>query len=508
MTAQNDLDISGTCLAFPFAELVAEMAQGELSGSIRLAKKDKKVIVYFRDGRLVFAVSNSRMTRLFDFVLQQNKLTKEQLVQLPNFSNDLQLAEQLLADGLLTEAEKDMFFTAQVRAIVSDVISWEEGEWTITPLARVREGLLAEIDERSLLQAFGRGLSPEAASKRFRSFDERFELAVPLTSIRDCTPGEARVLVPLASATQSVGEIVAHSGIEEKEAFAALYSLWLAGLVIRSGWQSAIPAAKIPFLRAAKLELKREAILPGVTREEPAEEAQEQAPAEEITLTLEQYLKRTEAAKNHYEVLGVDPKCDAAVLKDAYFSLAKLFHPDKFRKESPQLTKRVHSAFAQLAAAHETLRTPDSRELYDFKIRKDIEAAAGGSAGADSPETGDQKLRQAAEEFNKGAQLLAKGDSAGAQVHLARAAHADPQNAKYRAYYGSALSADDKHRHKAEGELQAAIRIDGNSAEYRMMLSHFFIKVKLLRRAEGELTRLLALHPNHREARELLDSLK
>ena len=74
MTAQNDLDISGTCLAFPFAELAAEMAQGELSGSIRLSNKDKKVIVYFRDGRLAFAVSNSRMTRLFDFVLQQKKL--------------------------------------------------------------------------------------------------------------------------------------------------------------------------------------------------------------------------------------------------------------------------------------------------------------------------------------------------------------------------------------------------------------------------------------------------
>lgn len=507
MTAQNDFDISGTCLAFPFAELAAEMAQGELSGSIRLANKDKKVIVYFRDGRLVFAVSNSRMTRLFDFVLQQKKLSKEQLVQLPNFSNDLQLAEQLLADGLLSEAEKDVFFTAQVRAIVTDVLSWNEGEWTITPLARVREGLQADIDERSLLKEYARGLSAETAAARFRSFDETFKLAVALSSIRDCTASEAQVLVPLASSDQTVADIVAHSTLEGNEVFAALYSLWLAGLVLRSGWQSAIPAAKIPFLRAAKLELKREAIMPGIAPEEVVV-AQEPTASDNEPLTLEAYLKRTEAAKNFYEVLGVDPKCDGPALKDAYFSLAKLFHPDKFRKESPELAKRVHKAFAQLASAHESLRTPDSRELYDFKIRKDIEAASGAPSGPASVQEEDKKRRHASEEFDKGAQLLAKGDAMGAQVHLARAAHADPQNARYRAYYGSALSADDKHRHKAEGELQAAIRIDGSSVEYRLMLSHFFIKVRLLKRAEGELTRLLALHPNHREAREMLDSLK
>lgn len=506
MTAKNDLDISGTCLAFPFAELAAEMAQGELSGSIRLSDKDKKAIVYFSDGRLVFAVSNSRMTRLFDFVLQQKKLSKEQLVLLPNFSNDLQLAEQLLADGLLTEAEKDMFFTAQVRAIVQDVLAWTEGDWTITPLARVREGLQANIDERSLLKEYGRSLSREDAAKRFRSFDETFKLAVALNSIRDCTAIEAQVLVPLASADQCVADIAAHSSLEGSDVFSALYSLWLAGLVIRSGWQSAIPAAKIPFLRAAKLELKREAILPCIKPEELEAPVEEIAPVEE--LTLEAYLKRTEAAKNFYEVLGVDPKCDGAALKDAYFSLAKLFHPDKFRKEAPDLTKRVHSAFAQLASAHETLRTPDSRELYDFKIRKSTEAANGSPAAGENGQNGDHNRQQASEEFDKGAKLLAKGDAVAAQVHLARAAHADPQNAKYRAYYGSALSADDKHRHKAEGELQAAIKIDGSSAEYRMMLSHFFIKVRLLKRAEGELTRLLALHPNNREARDLLDSIK
>jgi hypothetical protein len=39
------------------------------------------------------------------------------------------------------------------------------------------------------------------------------------------------------------------------------------------------------------------------------------------------------------------------------------------------------------------------------------------------------------------------------------------------------------------------------------MLAEFFLKMKLVKRAEGELNRLLDIVPDHREARALLDSL-
>jgi hypothetical protein len=40
------------------------------------------------------------------------------------------------------------------------------------------------------------------------------------------------------------------------------------------------------------------------------------------------------------------------------------------------------------------------------------------------------------------------------------------------------------------------------------MLAEFFVNVKLVKRAEGELNRLLAIAPDNKEARVLLDSLK
>ena len=95
-----------------------------------------------------------------------------------------------------------------------------------------------------------------------------------------------------------------------------------------------------------------------------------------------------------------------------------------------------------------------------------------------------------------------------AMPFLARAVHYAPKVARYHAYYGKALSVGDKQRHKAEAEMQAAVKLDQNNPTYRILLAEFFIKVNLKKRAEGELTRLLAVFPSNREARDLLDSLQ
>ena len=91
---------------------------------------------------------------------------------------------------------------------------------------------------------------------------------------------------------------------------------------------------------------------------------------------------------------------------------------------------------------------------------------------------------------------------------LARAAHFAPTIARYRAYFGKALSSDSKQRHKAEGEIQTAIKLDPINPNYRIILVEFFIQMNLLKRAEGELNRMLATFPNNAEARALLESLK
>src|SRR5262245_46090710 len=110
MTSQNDFDLSGDLRTHLFGELLVEMASAKLSGSVRLSRGDQKVIVYFENGDVIFAVSNARRFRLFDILLRENRVDKQALGKTPNFANDMELAAGLKDKGVLTEDEVQELF--------------------------------------------------------------------------------------------------------------------------------------------------------------------------------------------------------------------------------------------------------------------------------------------------------------------------------------------------------------------------------------------------------------
>jgi tetratricopeptide (TPR) repeat protein len=138
------------------------------------------------------------------------------------------------------------------------------------------------------------------------------------------------------------------------------------------------------------------------------------------------------------------------------------------------------------------------KELADREKR----TANGNTGDADS------QAEQASENFERGFSLLMDNRPEDALPFFARAVHYNPKVARYHSYYGKALSSDAKQRHKAEAEMQTALKLDPNNATFRLILAEFFIQFNLLKRAEGELKRLLELFPDNREALELLDGLR
>lgn len=138
MTTQNSLDVKGTFQSPPFAELLVEIAQTKFDGSLRLAHKDKKTVVCFDKGQLIFGVSNSKALRLFNVMLQLKKIDKQALLQHTNFANDLEFAQSLCSNGGYSETDVAAMITKQVDAIVVDALTWPDGEWHFNPPARLR----------------------------------------------------------------------------------------------------------------------------------------------------------------------------------------------------------------------------------------------------------------------------------------------------------------------------------------------------------------------------------
>jgi len=521
MSSPNNLEINGNLTAHPLAELLVEILQSRLDGSLRLSHHNSKTIIYARCGEIVFAVSNQRQHRIFEMLLQAAAITKKQLVEIPEFTNDFALAKELREKKILSSSELKSVFTRQVEGILRDVIDWKDGVWTFSPLARIKDDINYKIDIYSLLVEYARSLPKDAVVRRFKSFKETFGRKPSMPAQINLLPQEAFLLSRFDNSFLKIDDIKALSHWSDMETLQRLYALWLAGFLYRENWNTAFKEHQISSISAARFELKKEATASpeiqtavktptAAAREIKSEEVKTPAPVRvKAELTLEKYLARVEAAETHYELLNISHKAAAGEIKLAYFGLAKRFHPDLFHKQTDAKTQsRIQHAFTEIAHAYEILRQEETRKSYDFKLRRLLQELERLSPEQrNKPKVEQKTLTEASEIFEHGFNLLMEENYEQALPYILRAVHLAPNAARYHAYYGKLLSIDKNQRFKAEAELQTAIKLEPENATFRIMLAEFFIQYNLVKRAEGELNRLLDAFPNNKEARALLDSL-
>ena len=509
MTHTQNLDVKGDFRAHPFAELLVEIIHGRLSGSLRLARGVEKCVIYFRSGTVVYAVSNSRELRLFNILLTRKRIDQKTLSQFTDLGNDVELGAWLVDKSIFTKQELNELIVTQVEATIVNALTWPEGEWHFSPLSRLRDDLVYRIDVHKLLIDYARCLSSDVVNYRFGSSSEVFYRAPVAPSDVVLQSHETYTLDCFKDSELTVGGLRETCSLPENGMLQALYMLWLGGFLIRRDWNAAFSPDKISDIRGAKLSLIKSA----TKTEQPETKAEKPAAARlpEITISLDEYLNRVENAHSLYEVLGVGPKASRAEIKNSYFGLAKLFHPDRYHRENPASLKRIQSAFTQIAHAYETLKGDDSREGYNIKMAKEAEMRDRRKAAAKDTSSGSPEERQAEQGlqcFEQALEAMNEEEYAAAAGHFARAVHYSPQNALYHAYFGKALSYLEKQHHKAESELQAAVKLDPKNPKIRMMLVEFFVDMKMTKRAIGELNRLLEAAPGNAEAMKMLGKLQ
>ncbi len=528
MESSNNLEIKGSLPTNPLAELLREIARNNFDGSLRLLNDARKTICYFDGGKLIFAASNARQHRLFEMLLQAGKISQQQLLAIPDFTNDLALKDNLLTNELFDEDEINALFARQINVILQDAVGWKTGEWIFSPLVRVKNHLRFEIEINALLLNFARSASAEKAVRGFRNSEERLAPSAPPPVGVELSPPEWFIYSRFENAALTCREIQNASGLPESELLRIIYCLWLGGFINREDNYSAFSERYVAALAASRLTAVKDSSpvplikAPTAAPAPPIPEtsADEHAPpveetASERPISLEEYFARIENADNYYDFFALPPDAPTADIKKAYFGLAKRFRPDLYRREADTTVHgRVQSAFTKVAHAYDTLKDESLREVYDFKIRKEIAAVVErqkSGAPVEEVQTAVEtkvKIDQAAESFNHGFNLLMDDEYEAAVPHLARAVFFEKNNARYHAYYGKALAADAPHSHRAEAELQTAVKLDSQNADYRIMLAEFFIGIGFVKRAEGELKRLLTIAPNNSDARTLLNSLK
>ena len=482
----------------PAAELIREISESRLTGALRLARAQAKVVVYFGDGELLFATSNLRAHRLRE-ILQRRGFTDIQLGQIPNQASDDELAVTLLQRGDLTAQTLAAIRTDQVADMLRLALLWTDGSWEFDLRARPAGEARVHIEVKQILFECARHLPSDFVTSRFSDQTGTYLPAANHEGATTLLPAEAFVL-SRASGGVTLSELTALSGLKEADALRAIYSLSLSGQLHRSDWPRALSNESTRVRTPAEKAADRPATIASVEDVDPG--------------NVDLLFKRLAEAKDYYEVLDVAKTATSDEIKTAYHALARTFHPDRFHKSEAALRRNIDSAFARIAQAYEILSDQSARAGYDQKQKPKERPSKRQSASPAQPANGGRDKKQKSEaaraesSFQRGMEAIRSNRYKEAVSLLAEAAMLAPREARYRAYYGHALIRQANTRRMAEGELQAALTLDPENPSYRVMLAELYQELGLRRRAEGELQRALAADPKNQRARELLLSLK
>jgi len=83
------------------------------------------------------------------------------------------------------------------------------------------------------------------------------------------------------------------------------------------------------------------------------------------------------AKLNHYELLGVAMDAERAEIRNAYFSLSKVFHPDAYYgKRLGSFKPKMEVVFRKVTDAYEAVGRSKKREAYDRYLKQSIAVSA------------------------------------------------------------------------------------------------------------------------------------
>ncbi len=154
---------------------------------------------------------------------------------------------------------------------------------------------------------------------------------------------------------------------------------------------------------------------------------------------------------DHYELLGVAKRADAAAIKAAYHRAAKTYHPDAIARAGldAETRRRANRVFAEIGKAQAVLADPARRRAYDASLGEDGEALD------------TDRLARAETNYRKGEILVRQGNFRGAVDYLRAAVELWPDEPAYQSAFGWALFKKTPSEPRAAREhLERAVALD------------------------------------------------
>ena len=229
ITAQG---LKGNLLALPLPELLIQLRRSVSTGILSVEFEGTRKAIYFHNGRVVFATSNSPNDRLGETLLRLGKISVEEYeLSLQQISHGRRQGKVLIEMGAMAPQDLWEGVETQVREIVFSLFEWSAGDFVFesTTLPQ-KEKVTVSFDPLRLVLEGLRRIDPEGALKgRYP------DPGLILECIKDVDQGglepfEKHILA-VVDGQRSVAEICRESEIGDGETQKTLYALFCAGFL-------------------------------------------------------------------------------------------------------------------------------------------------------------------------------------------------------------------------------------------------------------------------------------
>jgi eukaryotic-like serine/threonine-protein kinase len=534
----------------PLFQLMRDIYVGGRTGHLHFTRPKEWRSLRFLKGQILHATSDVEGEHLGDVLVRYGLLAQEDLERAARvvLSERRKLGGVLDSMGIMAKGELENSIKLHVREVLFNVVGVPEVKYAFEELG---EDTFLEVELQSrvepgemILEAARRIQEPSIVTAVLGDIDRVIAPAAhPMlrTQKLTLTPTDGFVLSRV-DGSLTAREVFHLTPLPAEDTERSLFALLCTGAVEyraplprqtapRTGSRaepapapSPVPPPPPPPPAPAPPAAVIPPVPPPAPRIDPAQaEAARRAAAETRRREIQE-LHDGLRTKDHFEILGIPRTSTADEVKDAYFRLARPYHPDAPLDPSLEDMREKRSAvFIRLGEAYEVLRSPTSRARYENAFsprrapRTDPAAAAPAAApappvaapAAPTPANAQSRATLAASDVAK-AQRLITGEKYWDAIQLLEEAipNLDPTaSRRARVLLARAYMKNPKWRHRAEEVLGEVVREAPDAPEPYLALGEIYRGAQLRARAAAMYRKVLQISPRNEEALNALRAI-
>lgn len=486
------MELKGTLSEGVLPGLLRDIYVGRRTGLLNFFRGGERRGVRFIGGNIVHADSNVRDGYLGEIMVRHGLLSREELSRASEIvaRERRRLGAILLELSLVTQELLEDALELHVRDNLLKVFAWNEGAFEFleqdADAIKGYDLTLKVSTGEMILEAVRRVSDPDVVRYNLGDVDRVLILSGdPLLRFQriNLTPVDGFILSRVDGVV-TARDILKMAVMPVEEAQRSLFGLLCTGIVEYLARKPKDGASVLP------------------SREE----------------VLEAY--KGFATRDHFEVLGIAPEAAEAEVKEAYFRLARRFHPDAHHDPSlADLRDELEAVFNRIGAASKVLSDPQRRAEYESGLlvaRLAPEPGPQPEPAAGPPLPGPDAVRGAfaGEYVRELVERAEAGFSAGKYWDVMKSLQEEiltvakgKLRQRARVLLAQCYLKNPKWKRMGEEELQEAIQEDPENAEAHFVLGKLYKEGRLTGRAAAMFRKALELKPRHAGALEELASL-